>query len=273
VAPNPATPDDKLSGPVGMCEVGKGWTLCPDQSKQTSTTQSVETNVNVPWMNSLAVDTLKLTGAATRASTPWDQWKHRRFPRKRCQWRKQNTRVSHRAHGSAAGVDHSNQPVWEFAHHTIRDVVEACSSSHPDACVGIAWRPGDGIKFNPNGTMVTTPLLTNPGARTYSSQRRCCGKLGENGPGWMPNGSPKGAWMQIDLGNDKSVSGVVTQARGNLGYGSNRVTGFTVTYAKSASPNSRAVVRATHPSPPATPRPRNWTKLGQNARARDGKEH
>ena len=47
---------------------------------QTSTTQSVETNVNVPWMDYLAVSKLTLTGKTSRASTPWGDWKYRCAP-------------------------------------------------------------------------------------------------------------------------------------------------------------------------------------------------
>ena len=63
----------------GACP--KKYTLCPDPSKQTDTTAKVATKVNVPWLNPIAADLLKLGGVATRASTPWKDWKVR--PRKR----------------------------------------------------------------------------------------------------------------------------------------------------------------------------------------------
>ena len=31
--------------------------------------------------------------------------------------------------------------------------------------------------------------------------------------GWLPRGNPIGQWMQLDLGSDKQVDGVVTQVR------------------------------------------------------------
>ena len=233
VGPTLATPNPKLTDPDGVCE--KGFTLCPDQSKQTTTYAKVETNVNVPWTNFLAAANLKLSGSASRAKTPWEDFKYRRVNAKTCQWRKQNTRVSHRAEGEAAGIDHRNQAVWQFDNHNIRDVVQACSTSHPDACVGIAWRAGDGIKFTPNGTMVTTPLLNNPTSRTYKeSPRRAGGYLGSI-PGWIPGSHNVGNWMQIDLGSDRKVDGVVSQARGNAGHGSMRAD-FKVMYSKSNTP-------------------------------------
>ena len=50
-----------------------------------------------------------------------------------------------------------------FGHHTLRDVVEACSSSHPEACVGIAWKGGTGITFAADGTQVPHPRGPFPG--------------------------------------------------------------------------------------------------------------
>ena len=139
VGASPSPPDPKLTDPDGICETG--YTLCPDQSKQTATTASVATNVNVPWMDYLAGDLLRLKGVPTRASTPWADWAYRRYNGKRCRWRKQNTRVSHRAHGTAAGVDHDNQAAWEFPNNNIRDVVEASTTwfdlDHSPTC--FAW--------------------------------------------------------------------------------------------------------------------------------------
>ena len=230
----PAAPDAKLTDPDGVCE--EQFTLCPDQSKQTATSAEVETDVNVPWMDPMAADLLKLEGTASRAQTPWSTWKYRRVNAKRCVWRKQNPRISYRAHGSAAGVDHMNQPAWEFPSNTLRDVVEACSSSHPDTCVGIAWKAPTGMTFSTSGEAQGNHTLSNPQVRTHSSARRCCGRLGETGPGWMPQGTPVGQWMQMDLGADAEVNGVVTQARGNSGYGSMAVTRFKLQYATAASP-------------------------------------
>ena len=47
-------------------------------------------------------------------------------------------------------------------------------------------------------------------------------------PGWIPTANAKGEWMQIDLGEERDVAGVVTQARGNNCCGPMGVTSFTV---------------------------------------------
>ena len=75
----------------GVCP--EGFTLCPDQSQQTETTATVETKVNIPWIDPIAMDQLQLSGTVTRASTPWDQWAVRRVEGKVCRERIQNTRT------------------------------------------------------------------------------------------------------------------------------------------------------------------------------------
>ena len=48
--------------------------------------------------------------------------------------------------------------------------------------------------------------------------------------------------MVIDIGSDKKVSGVITQARGNTGQGSMAVTKFKVMHSTEASPSSWTTV-------------------------------
>ena len=233
-----AARDAKLTGPDSACEVGKGYHLCLDQALQGATTSSVETNVNVPWMNHLAGSAeLVIKGVASRAATPWGDWKHRAVPAKTCTYRRQNIRGG----GTFAGTDYGNQAAWEFSHHTLRDVVEACSSSHPDTCVGIAWKGGDGIEFAADGTQVQVRQLYTRSKHTWSSGggRNQMGPLNEV-HGWLPKGDPIGQWMQLDLGTDRLVDGVVTQVGGN-GRGV-AVETFKLLYATSASPGSLATV-------------------------------
>ena len=238
-----ATPNAKLTGPDGGCELGTGYTLCLDQALQGATTTSIETNVNVPWMNYIAgARELVVKGVESRAKTPWEDWSYRAVPAKACQWRKQNTRGG----GSFAGTDHSNKAAWQFSDHTLREVVEACSSSHPEACVGIAWRPGTGRTFTANGTQVAVPIQYNPhsSGSTYSSggRRNEMGSFNEI-HGWLPSGNPIGQWMQLDLGSDREVDGVVTQARGSTNAGvSQAIATYKIQYATSANPSSHATV-------------------------------
>ena len=157
------TPDPKLT--EGLC--AEGFTLCPDQSKQTKTVATVATSVNVPFTSMIGADTLQLSGKATTATTPWNDFKYRKVVGKRCQQRAHNTRVSYRAPG-VAGTDHGwhgNHAVWDFTDHDLRDVVEACSTSHPEMCTGFSWKgrmEGDG--FGVNHT-VKTPSTSK---RSYS---------------------------------------------------------------------------------------------------------
>jgi hypothetical protein len=209
------TPNADLTGPDSACEVDMGYSLCPDEALQGSTTATVETNVNVPWMDFLAGSAeLPLHGSSSRATTPWEDWSYRAVPAKQCQWRKQNTRGG----GVWAGPDHSNKAAWGFEHHTLREVVEACSSSHPAACVGISWRGGAGITFAADGTQVQSPRHFETRSFTYSSGGRghSQGFIGEK-VGWLPLGEDAGQWIQLDLGSDMKVDGVVTQGCGSTG--------------------------------------------------------
>ena len=214
----PAPADPKRT--EGVCQ--KGFTLCPDQSKQTETYAKVETKVNVPYLNTLATDSkdMKLKGKVTRAATPWDQFKFRKIVGKVCRSRPQNTRVSFRA-PAVAGADWGNKPVWEFPDNSLREVLEACSSSHPDICTGISWKSGG----DSNHTIMK-PATPNS-RRTYSSQRRNGGYLG-GWPAWIPSTGSKGQWYQLDLGEVRDVTGAVLQAR--INHGPWAVTGFTVKY-------------------------------------------
>lgn len=202
VGPTAAVPDPKLD--KGLCP--GLFTMCPDQSKQTDTTATVVTNVNAPLLDPIGADTLQLSGTVTRASTPWanGDFKFRRVVGKRCQARPQNTRISYRA-PYAGGIDHTNARVWEFPDHELRDVVEACSSSHPETCTGISWKYGG----DTNHTIADPASLV----RTYSQQQRDASRLYQS-PGWVST-QQVGAWMEIDLGEDREINGVVTQARGN----------------------------------------------------------
>jgi len=102
-------PDPKLDS--GVCP--KGFTLCADQSKQTDIQATVATLTNVPWLNTIGMDTpsLKLSGTETRASIPWASWKSRQIPGKRCRSRPQNTNI-HRERASD-GIDWGTVPTWE----------------------------------------------------------------------------------------------------------------------------------------------------------------
>jgi len=127
------TPDPKLA--QGLC--AEGFTLCPDQSKQTETVATVATSVNIPFKSIVGADSLRLSGTPSFASTPWGDFKYRKVVGKRCSYRKHNTRVSWHSPGKA-GTDHGthgNHAVWDFTDHTLRDVVEACSTSHPEMYV------------------------------------------------------------------------------------------------------------------------------------------
>ena len=156
---------DALTRPKGLC--AEGFTLCPDQSKQTETIATVATSVNVPFGNMIGTDTLQLTGKPSFAKTPWDAFKYRKVIGKVCKQRPKNTRVSYRA-PAVAGIDHpwsGNAQVWDFTDNEVRDVVEACSSSHPEMCTGFSWKgrmEGDGGGVNHT---IMTPYTS---ARTYS---------------------------------------------------------------------------------------------------------
>jgi hypothetical protein len=200
VGSQPATPNPALA--TGVCE--KDYKLCPDQSVQGATTASVETSVNVPYQNPLAAYTLQLAGEVTRASTPWDQWARRAVRGKVCRSRPQNARVSNRA-WAVAGADWGGRAVWDFPDHTLREVLDACSSSYPEVCTGISWGGGG----------VNSTLLSPNSPKTYSDIRRPYGNLGDT-PGWIP-ASYAGAWMQLDLGEDRNVVGLTVQARQNSG--------------------------------------------------------
>ena len=204
VAEEAATPDTSLA--LGVCPAD--YALCPDQSLQTEVTAEIITTVNVPWLNPLAAEGIRLAGNVTRASTPWANWTHRRLEGRKCRARAQNT--------ANAGVDKYNKDVWSFEHRTLREVVEACSSNHPDKCVGISWR----------GTLNYS--ITNPAVREYDQAHRTSSTL-DNSPGWVASGGA-GRWMQMDLGGTFDVTGVVTQARGNRCCGDQYVTGFQVLY-------------------------------------------
>ncbi len=79
-------PDPSLT--KGVCP--EGYILCPDQSMQTEIVATLDTKVNVPWLEPLAADALKLSGIRTRASTPWNKWRFRKLEGKVCRQRAQN---------------------------------------------------------------------------------------------------------------------------------------------------------------------------------------
>ena len=79
-------PDPNLT--TGVCP--EGYILCPDQSKQTAIVATFDTKVNVPWLEPLAADAMKLPGIRTRASTPWSKWRFRKLEGKVCRQRAQN---------------------------------------------------------------------------------------------------------------------------------------------------------------------------------------
>eukprot|EP00040_Diaphanoeca_grandis_P026972 m.152243 g.152243 ORF g.152243 m.152243 type:complete len:1731 (-) comp30797_c0_seq1:210-5402(-) len=139
VGNQPAAPDPTLD--EGVCP--DGYTLCEDQAKQTKTQSTVKTNVNIPLLNIIGAESIQLSGKETRASTPWEKWAYRNITGKTCRWRSQNTQSSSK-YPANAGIDWGNKPVWEFPDNTLRDVVEACSSSHPETCVGISWKSSGG---------------------------------------------------------------------------------------------------------------------------------
>ena len=206
VSSSPAVADPNLA--EGVCAAG--YKLCPDQSKQGETVATVATNVNLPlsWMR--GAETLQLFGKSNQASTPWHNFKYRKVDGKRCRWRPQNMKGSKWGPASA-GIDHSNAAVWEFPDHELRDIVEACSSSHPEACTGFSWK-GRTAGGAPGGaTENHTASATS--TRKYSSAKRSTSLLGGNA-GWLAIGDAKGQWMELDLGEDKELSGVVTQASG-----------------------------------------------------------
>lgn len=114
-------PDPKLA--EGICD--EGFTLCPDQSKQTETVATVATSVNVPFTDMIGAATLSLTGTPSFAATPWNDFKYRKVVGKVCQQRAHNTRVSYRAPG-VAGADHGwhgNHAVWDFTDHTLYETI------------------------------------------------------------------------------------------------------------------------------------------------------
>jgi hypothetical protein len=102
------------------------------------------------------------------------------------------------------------------------DVVESCSSNHPELCIGISWKRG-------TAAVNHTELVPPSTVRTYSSAARAPGTLNAN-PGWLPQNRRKGEWMQIDLGEARKVTGVVTQARGNNCCGPHGVTHVSFEY-------------------------------------------
>eukprot|EP00040_Diaphanoeca_grandis_P019407 m.102462 g.102462 ORF g.102462 m.102462 type:complete len:1975 (-) comp27410_c1_seq4:129-6053(-) len=210
-----STPDPELD--IGVCL--DGYVLCEDQSKQTKTIATVATNVNIPISDPIGAEALQVSGTTTRASTPWENWTYRNISAKRCRLRPQNT-AFHTGYPARFGVDAGNVPVWEWPDNTLREVVEACSSSHPEACTGISWR---GASIGGANHTIANP---DNRVRAYSSAQRTASYLGGS-PGWVPNGgSPH--WMQIDMGEERKINGIVTQARGNNApYG---VTHYTVKY-------------------------------------------
>eukprot|EP00039_Didymoeca_costata_P029030 m.22963 g.22963 ORF g.22963 m.22963 type:complete len:1851 (-) comp7454_c0_seq1:181-5733(-) len=216
VGSEPAKPDPKLT--EGVC--AEGYILCPDQTKQTATKESVETKVNIPTLNAIGAESLQLTGKVTRASTPWDNWTFRKLSGKKCRQRGQNTNT-HSKYPEFSGVDWGNRPVWEFPDSSLREVLEACSSSHPDTCTGISWKSGTpGLNFSEIGSPTKI--------RSYSSASRTSSQLNENAPGWVSGGTNQ--WMQLDLGEAREIIGIVTQARGNNCCGPMGVTEYHVKY-------------------------------------------
>ena len=206
----------------GICpdvEDGDDYDLCPDQSLQGETTANVATEVNVPWSDPIGAEGMRLTGTVTRASTPWDNWQKRTVHGRKCRLRDQNTRTSNwMGVTNSLGADHSNRPVWQFPHHTLRDVVEACSSSHPEPCTGISWRGG-----------INSSELSPRTGWTWSRAARGYPWLG-HAVGWVAGGGSTGEWIQIDLGDDMPLTGVVTQSRGNNCCGPQYVASYRVQY-------------------------------------------
>jgi len=90
-------------------------------------------------------------------------------------------------------------------------------------CVGISWK----------GSRGTNNTVRNPqtpkGMISYSGKpQRSAGGLGMS-PGWIPAGDVKSQWMQLDLGEDRDINGIASQARGN-NWG-HAITSFRVQYA------------------------------------------
>jgi hypothetical protein len=141
---------------------------------------TVITKTNLPLLDMLGADSQRLSGKSSQASTPWDKFKYRKVVGKRCRSRAQNTKyVKWAPYG--AGIDHSNAAVWDFPDHELRDVVEACSSSHPDACTGFSWKgrmDGDGA-----GMINHTVISPETRSRNYSSVERETSWLGGS-TGW-----------------------------------------------------------------------------------------
>ena len=214
--PGPTHGDPDLHD--GVCPDGEDaddeFILCPDQSQQGETTSQVATDVNVPWSDPIGAEGMRLTGTATRATTPWANWQSRHVDGHKCRSRRQNE------HSRNYGSDHGNRPVWQFPHHTLREVVEACSSSHPEPCTGISWRGGlNHSVLSPNGGS----------SWTWSRAARGYPWLG-HGVGWVAGGGSTGEWIQVDLGEDTLLTGVVTQPRGNNCCGPQYVSSYRVQY-------------------------------------------
>jgi hypothetical protein len=88
--------------------------------------------------------------------------------------------------------------------------------------------------------MIPANMLSS---RTFSSDpQRNQGWIGGY-PGWISGIKKAGEWMQIDLGEDRDVTGIVTQARANMA--AHSVTGYTVSYAADADADTFADVPGT----------------------------
>jgi len=114
---------------AGVCP--KDYELCSDNSVQGIVGSAFKTTVNIPWNESRAAESLRIGGEVTRAATPWDEWVHRSHPGMVCR---------QRSNGQDRGRPGEGHKAWEFPDATLREVVEACSSNHPDICTGISWR-------------------------------------------------------------------------------------------------------------------------------------
>lgn len=143
-------------------------------------------------------------GDVTRASTPWGDWGRREISDTVCQRRAESSRKG--------SVDYG-RPLWDLPNTTLREALEACSSSHPEICNGISWH-----------SAVTTVVNVPESDRQYSSNAYHSGYPAvylmsglDSGRGWEPGyedqkgGLHQNGWMQLDLGSVKQVHGVVTQ--------------------------------------------------------------
>ena len=197
VGATPAQPDP--SSDEGICP--EGFELCPDNSEQTGTTAEFETKVNVPWTDARTAASLRLGGPVTRAATPWGAWEHRRFEGQVCADREfRNTWWS-------GAVDYKKQ-VWDLLNRTLREALDACSSNHPEICMGVAWN------IVPH-TVVNVPEISRSYSRTNADQVAYGDSMLDAG-GWVAHHAEQISerpWMQMDLGSVQQVTGVVTQDR------------------------------------------------------------